>query len=113
MGIVPAHDRAAVTHFVTLTHLRLAAAALALRAYAADHAGALPPSLNDLVPQYLPNVPADSLVAAPATILYRDGMVYSAGKNEGPRRGNARTTAATRPSTPATKPDYAIRVVAR
>jgi hypothetical protein len=112
MGLIPTYDRAAFTHYVALTQTRLAAAALALRAYAADHDGAMPSSLDDLVPQYLPALPADPLVAAPATLLYRDGMVYSAGINESPRR---RTGAATKttiaPSSVTAKPDFAIRVI--
>ena len=38
---------------------RLAAVALAARLYQADHAGRLPDALADLVPAYLPAVPAD------------------------------------------------------
>jgi len=116
-GLLPSYDRAASVHFAGLTELRLAATALALRAYAADHNGALPAALNELVPQYLPALPDDPLVAAPATILYRDGMVYSAGVNEGRLRRLPSTKSATAKPPPApappTKPDYAIRVIAK
>ena len=108
-NLVPTYDRAALTHYAALTELRLAAAAVALRAYAADHNGALPPSLDALVPKYLPAVPADPLVAAPATILYADNTVFSAGVDERKRRpaGGAK---AVKVSATRTTPDYAIRV---
>ena len=77
-------------------------------AYAADHNGAFPPSLNELVPQYLPAVPADPLVAAPATILYRDGMVYSAGVDER-KSPTARSAAAATRAVPV-RPEFFIRV---
>jgi hypothetical protein len=38
---------------------RLSAAALAIRLYQADHAGRFPPSLEALVPAYLPFLPVD------------------------------------------------------
>jgi hypothetical protein len=38
---------------------RFAAVMLAIRLYRADHAGAFPPSLDALVPAYLPRVPVD------------------------------------------------------
>jgi hypothetical protein len=110
-NLLPSYDRVAFTHYAALAHLRLAAAAVALRAYAADHAGALPASLNELAPKYLPAVPADPLVAAPGTILYRDGMVYSAGVDENRRRAASRGGAATKPET--TRPDFSIPVTAR
>ena len=40
---------------------RLAAAAVAVRLYRVDHDGKLPPTLADLVPAYLPAVPADPM----------------------------------------------------
>ena len=69
---------------------RLTTAALAVRLYQADHAGRLPPSLDDLVPRYLPHVPADPFSAARRPIGYAvipaalpDGrdrpLVYSVG----------------------------------
>jgi hypothetical protein len=113
-GLLPSYDRAAFAYYAALTELRLGAAALAVRAYAADHNGALPAALTELVPQYLPAVPGDPLVAAPATISFRDGMVLSAGVNENIRRRTASAKPATKPSaTPPAKPDFAIRVIAR
>ena len=49
---------------------RLAAAALAVRLYQFDHAGRLPPTLADLVPAYLPSVPADPFRADGGPIGY-------------------------------------------
>jgi hypothetical protein len=110
-NLLPAYDRAAFTHYSTLAELRLAAAAVALRAFAADHNGGLPASLNDLVPKYLSAIPDDPLVAGPATIVYDGQTVFSAGVDERKRRPAPRPGAKTM-QVPATQttPDYAIRV---
>jgi hypothetical protein len=64
---------------------RLAATALAVMLYRADHGGAFPQTLDDLVPQYLPAVPVDPLAVRGATIGYvADGerpRIYSVGDN--------------------------------
>jgi hypothetical protein len=49
---------------------RLAAASLAIQLYRADHAGAFPPSLDALVPDYLPRVPQDPLSTGGEPIRY-------------------------------------------
>ncbi|MGB7157373.1 MAG: hypothetical protein WBD40_04865 [Tepidisphaeraceae bacterium] len=52
-------DRAVETNYRAVADRRLAATALAARMYAVDHGGKLPPSLDALVPGYLPEVPRD------------------------------------------------------
>lgn len=72
-----------VAHFRGLAERRLAAAALACRLYAVDHGGRLPGRLEDLVPAYLPAVPADPLAASKA-LAYAPGdrpIVYSVGED--------------------------------
>ncbi|MEA2736534.1 MAG: hypothetical protein QOE14_2985 [Humisphaera sp.] len=107
-NLLPSYDRAATVHYTAVTYLRLGAAALAVRAWSADHNGALPASLNDLVPEYLPGVPDDAMSVVPAPLLYATGptpIVYSAGVNE-IRRPAA---AATRGAAPRfVKPDFSI-----
>ena len=49
---------------------RVAALRLAIRAYEIDHAGARPPSLEALVPDYIPHVPLDPFGDGIATIGY-------------------------------------------
>jgi hypothetical protein len=66
------------------TERRLAAAALAVRWYAAEHAGALPARLADLVPDYLPSVPLDPLADAKPLGYVANSerpVVYSVGEN--------------------------------
>lgn len=62
---------------------RLTVAALAIRRYQLAHAGAVPPSLAALVPEYLTAVPSDPLDGT--TLKYRvedgDFVLYSAGLN--------------------------------
>jgi hypothetical protein len=76
-------DRTTETHFRRLTDHRLAATALAVRWYAVEHDGQLPQRLEDLVPRYLPSVPADPMAAGgqPLRYLPRPGspIVYSVG----------------------------------
>jgi hypothetical protein len=61
-----------VTSLLELSARRhLAAAALGLSRYRAEHDGAWPESLDQLVPTVLPNVPADALSADPAALHYR------------------------------------------
>lgn len=113
-NLLPAYDRVAFTHYSAVTTLRLAAAALAVRAWSINNNGGLPPSLDALAPAELAAVPGDPMVAAPATIQYRHGMVFSAGVDEGNRRTARRADAATNRSataaTPPLNPDYMIRV---
>jgi hypothetical protein len=60
MAFLSAHlDRKFHTHFRGLCERRMAAVALSIRLYRADHNGQLPKSLDELVPTYLPKLPAD------------------------------------------------------
>ncbi len=67
-----------------LARRRMAAAALALRLFHANH-GHLPDTLAELVPQYLTHVPLDPLAPAPAEIHYRPRpeppVLYSVGRD--------------------------------
>lgn len=84
-------DRALQGQFRGLTDRLLAATALAIQLYRADHNGALPPALDDLVPAYLPSLPNDPL-APGGPLRYRRGdlnaqdplarpAVYSVGRD--------------------------------
>lgn len=76
-------SRMTETQYRNMTDRRLAAAALAVRWYAAEHDGRLPARLDDLVPRYLSTMPADPMLAAPAILRYTPDrprpMLYSAG----------------------------------
>jgi hypothetical protein len=77
-------NRAIETHFRGATDRRLAAAALAVRAYAVAHQGNLPKQLDDLVPAYLPSVPDDPMAVAQPLKYLADAdhpVVYSVGAN--------------------------------
>ena len=63
MILLPATERAGVGHFRVIASRHRAAAALAVRLYQADHDGDLPPTLDALVPGYLPAVPRDTTAA--------------------------------------------------
>jgi hypothetical protein len=70
------------TQFRWLTDHRAAATALAIRLYALDHAGRLPRDLNALVPDYLPQLPADPFTPDNLPLTYRtapDPILYSVG----------------------------------
>jgi hypothetical protein len=104
-NLVSAYDRAALSHYQTVLRLRLAAAALVVRAYALEHDGAMPPSLDTLVPRYLAAVPADPMLPAPATIQFRAApapLVFSTAVDERKRRATT-----TKPSASAA-PDFAL-----
>ena len=79
-------------HFLSVTNGRLSATALAIRWYAIDHAGRLPARLADLVPQYLPSVPADPFAADGRAIAYHPDpsrpILYSVSQNETDDGGN-------------------------
>ena len=84
-GISYDPDRWPKLHFHHLAERRIAAVMLALRLYQHDHEGALPRSLGDLVPQYLPAVPADPFDAAGKPTrylpLHDPPILYSVGEN--------------------------------
>ena len=69
---------------IGVAELRVAQVVLAAERYRLAHNNSLPNSLADLVPQYLPSVPADSFDGKPLrfkTIPQRGYMVYSIGKD--------------------------------
>jgi hypothetical protein len=71
--------------FETCAERRLAATQLALRWYTRDHSGHLPPSLDVLVPEYLPSVPEDICAKVGTRIGYMPAatqpFVYSVSRN--------------------------------
>src|SRR5439155_17560734 len=80
-------NRAAQTDFRVSAERRFAAVALAARLYALDHAGRYPPSLNALVPDYLPLLPSDPFAADGRALGYliaengKRPIVYSVDEN--------------------------------
>jgi hypothetical protein len=78
----PRYEHLVRSYFEETVERRLAATALALRCYRLEHGGAFPPSLDDLVPTFLPAVPADPMVAD-RRLSYRSGgsdpVLYSLG----------------------------------
>jgi hypothetical protein len=87
------YDAHAGVHFRALAERHLGATALALRLYSVAHAGRLPARLDDLVPEYLPSVPADPM-ARGAKLVYRpagdDPVLYSVGDDATDNGGNDR-----------------------
>jgi hypothetical protein len=84
--MMPAYDRFVVQHYKGKANTRMAATVLALRLYAADHGGRCPEKLDELVPKYLPSVPADPLAAGGAPLKYSTAdpsapAVYSVGED--------------------------------
>jgi hypothetical protein len=59
-----------VRHYQHLAERRMAAVALAVRLYRADHAGRWPESLDELVPAYLPLAPIDPFAAGGRPLHY-------------------------------------------
>jgi hypothetical protein len=59
--LVPSTDRAAGAKYQLFTDRRLAATALAIAWYRAEHNGEFPASLEALVPTYLPSIPTDAM----------------------------------------------------
>lgn len=80
----PRYDLDARQHFEAVTERRMAATALALRAYSLAHAGELPARLDALVPEWLPAIPDDPM-AHGRPLTYRpegaDPLLYSVGRN--------------------------------
>jgi hypothetical protein len=72
------------SHRDRLTLDRASAAAIAVVLYRIDHAGALPPKLEDCVPAYLPAVPEDP--ATGGSLLFRATLdaftIYSVGRDQ-------------------------------
>lgn len=81
--LLPSFVRSADTHFRIRTDRQLAATALAIRLYQSDHGGALPESLDKLVPNHLPKPPLDPRTDG-KPLGYRGGddpIIWSAGAN--------------------------------
>ena len=80
----PPDGRVIVFSFQGQALRRMAAVALAIRMYEVDH-GSRPATLEMLVPEYLPVLPADPFRADGGTFVYRPGgdkpMLYSVGSN--------------------------------
>jgi hypothetical protein len=68
--LTPTMERAVNVHFRCIAERRLAAVALAVKLYEADHDGRAPEKLAALVPDYLSAVPADPLAAGGAPLRY-------------------------------------------
>jgi hypothetical protein len=87
MLVRPAFNQAMKADYRTQEAYSAAAVGLAVRLYRLDHARALPPTLDALVPTYLPQVPIDPLAAGNKKLGYRilDGgnraVVYSVGED--------------------------------
>jgi hypothetical protein len=62
-AMMPSFDRCILQQYRITADRRLAATALALRLYAAEHDGKFPATLDELVPKYLPSVPNDPFAA--------------------------------------------------
>lgn len=81
--LAPSLERAAEAEYRDRVDRRLAAVALAVLAYRTDHAGQLPPTLDALVPTYLPFVPRDALAAdAPLRYDPTREILWSVGMNQ-------------------------------
>jgi hypothetical protein len=68
--LAPSLGRVGQAQFRCTAERRLAAAALAVKLYEAEHAGRSPATLKDLVPAYLPQVPNDPFLAGDTPIRY-------------------------------------------
>lgn len=81
----PASSGSLTQHFRALTDRRAAAIALAIRLYRLDHQDQYPASLAELVPAYLPRVPADPMAADGRAFAYKPRanppVIYSVGED--------------------------------
>ncbi|HEV2292727.1 MAG TPA: hypothetical protein VGR35_02665 [Tepidisphaeraceae bacterium] len=84
-SVRPALGRALSTSMHGAANARLAAVALAIRLYQLDHNGQRPPTLDALVPAYLPAVPLDPFAGGGQPLGYVPDRiapyVYSVGEN--------------------------------
>jgi hypothetical protein len=69
-SMLPSYDRFILQQYRIKADRRLTATALALRLYAAEHAGKYPATLDALVPKYLPSVPKDPFAAGDKPLHY-------------------------------------------
>ena len=74
-------DRPLETYYRLLADRHLAAVALAVRLYAIDHSNSLPPTLDALVPSYLPGVPIDALDGKPLRYDVNRKIIWSVGED--------------------------------
>jgi hypothetical protein len=80
--LMPSYERAMLHSYRLVSIRRMAAVVLASRLYALDHDGMLPPRLETLVPDYLPEVPVDAVTnGQPLTYDRERAMVYGVGIN--------------------------------
>lgn len=90
----PSYERGIMRHYRSAAAQRIAATALATRAYATDHQGRLPARLDDLVPAYLPAVPLDPLAEDRRPLGYRNDpsnpLLYSVGEDGIDQGGSTR-----------------------
>lgn len=70
--LIDSMDAATLSHFKLAATRRMAAIALMLKQYQADH-GQLPDSLDDLVPDYIPALPKDPFRSDGGTFGYLPG----------------------------------------
>lgn len=82
-SLLPDFSRYLLGQYRAMTECRIAAAALAAGWYAQNHGGAMPGSLSELTPRYLPYVPFDPM-AGGGKPLYWGGsaekrLIYSVG----------------------------------
>jgi hypothetical protein len=108
--MIPSFRRAVATEFRALADRRAAATALAIRLYAAEHAGKLAPDLGALVPKYLPQLRADPFAPDNRPLAYRtttSPTLYSVGENATDDGGKDRLdgTPPDQPLNPWTAPD--------
>lgn len=82
MQLTPSVDRAVVLHVRLIASLRCARAAFAAERFRMS-TGALPASLDQLVPAYLPAVPLDPFANAPLRMTVHDGttIIYAVGED--------------------------------
>jgi hypothetical protein len=95
--LTPAYENALRRHYRILAERRMAATALGTRLYAAGHGGKLPETLDQLVPEYLPQVPRDPFAAGgQRPIGYspdpKRPLIYSVGSNGADEGGSETST---------------------
>ena len=76
----PNFHRYQLKRCVGTTHISATQTMLALRVYEMEH-GALPPSLDPLVPRYLPRLPMDAFAGARLRYRPEERMLYSIGSD--------------------------------
>jgi hypothetical protein len=83
--LMPSFDAATKSRYRCLAERRMAATALAVKWYQAEHDGRPPRTLDELVPKYLPAVVADPFAAGGQPLRYISDpdrlAIYSVGEN--------------------------------